>query len=205
MPIQKMFFDPCSWMMMFQFVTKRSGRFWKFDMARGRRGKSLGSQGKKKEERKAAVRKKQGKIGRGKKAKKSKKEKIDPLTLLSLSFEEEMAIKSTSIRKFVVTKINFKANNYTELFDWKTVKFSEPPLTMRLSDDEIRGFILTPLELPQYPFHTQAVERGIKVVSEAASAVIGEEARDGFIRQKLRSRKVFGQCDTKASFFKALE
>ena len=79
MPIQKMFFDPCSWMMTFQFVTKRSGRFWKFDMARGRRGKSLGSQGKKKEERKAAVRKKQGKIGRGKKAKKSKKEKIDPV------------------------------------------------------------------------------------------------------------------------------
>ena len=76
---------------------------------------------------------------------------------------------------------------------------------MRLSDDEIRGFIHTPLELPQYPCHTQAVERGIKVVSEAASAVIGEEARDGFIRQKLRSRKVFGQCDTKASFFKALE
>ena len=116
-----------------------------------------------------------------------------------------MAIKSNSIRKFVIPKINFKANNYTELFDWETVKFSEPPLTMRLSDDEIRGFILTPLELPRYPCHTQAVERGIKVVSEAAAAVIGEEARDSFIRQKLLSKKVFGRCDKKASFFKALE
>ena len=140
-----------------------------------------------------------------KKSKKSKKEKIDPLTLLSLSFEEEMAIKPTSIRKFVIPKINFKANDYTELFDWKTAKFLEPPLTMKLSDDEIRGFILTLLKLLRYPCHTLAVERGIKVVSKAASAVIGEEARDGFIRQKLLSRMVSGRCDTKASFFKALE
>ena len=72
---------------------------------------------------------------------------------------------------------------------------------MKLSDDEIRGFILTLLELLQDPCHTQAVERGIKVVSEAASAVIGEEARDGFIRQKLLSRMVSGRCDMRASFF----
>merc|ERR1712074_226049 len=69
------------------------------------------------------------------------------------------------------------------------------------SDDEIRGFILTLLELLRYPCHIQAVECGIKVVIEAASAVIGEEARDGFIRQKLLSRMVSGRCDTKASFF----
>ena len=149
--------------------------------------------------------KRQGKKRRGKKSKKPKKEKIDPLTLLSLSFEEEMAIKSTSIRKFVIPKFIFKANDYTELFDWKTAKFLEPPLTMKLSVDEIRGFILTLLELLRYPCHTQAVERGIKVVSEAASAVIGEEARDGLIRQKLLSRMDSGQCHTKASFFKALE
>ena len=116
-----------------------------------------------------------------------------------------MAIKSTSIRKFVIPKFIFKANDYTELFDWKTAKFLEPPLTMKLSDDEIRGFILTLLELLRYPCHTQAVERGIKVVSEAASAVIGEEARDGLIRQKLLSRMDSGRCHTKASFFKALE
>ena len=62
-------------------------------------GKDL--QGKKKVKRKAAFRsmgKKQGKKKkRRKKSKKSKKEKLDPLILLSLSFEEEMAIKSTSI------------------------------------------------------------------------------------------------------------
>ena len=87
------------------------------------------------------------------------------------------------------------------LFDWKTAEFLEPPLTMKFSNDEIRGFIPTLLKLLRYPCHTQAVERGIKVVSKAASAVIGEEARDGFIRQKLLSRMVSGWCDTKASFF----
>ena len=46
-----------------------------------------------------------------------------------------------------------------------------------------------------------AVERGIRVIMEAASSVIGHEAPDGFKRQKLRSRKDVGSCHSKKEFF----
>ena len=53
---------------------------------------------------------------------------------------------------------------------------------------------------PEIPCHTQAVERGIRVISEAATSVIGHEARDGFIRQKMKSRKSVGPGHTKKDF-----
>ena len=59
--------------------------------------------------------------------------------------------------------------------------------------------------VPDYPCHTQAVERTIKLVTEAASLVIGQEARDGFMRQKIKSRKEIGRFDTKQEFFPKLE
>ena len=49
-----------------------------------------------------------------------------------------------------------------------------------------------------------AVEREIRVVMEAASSVIGHEAQDGFIRQKLRSQKHVGSCHSKKEFFLVL-
>ena len=116
-----------------------------------------------------------------------------------------MALNNMPIRKFVIPKIDFNAPDYPSLFDWKTTKFSEPPLTTSLSNDEIRGLIQNPLKLPSFPCHTQAVERGIRVITEAATSVIGEDARDGFIRQKLKSRKDFGRCDSKAAFFPTLK
>ena len=50
-----------------------------------------------------------------------------------------------------------------------------------------------------FPCHNQAVERAIKVVSEASSQVYSEE-RDGFIRQRIRARKLVPKINTKADF-----
>ena len=44
----------------------------------------------------------------------------------------------------------------------------EPPLTIRLSDDQIRAFEKTPLSIADYPNHTQAVEQAVKLTTEAA-------------------------------------
>ena len=46
----------------------------------------------------------------------------------------------------------------------------------------MKDFALHPFQPPKYKCHTQAVERAVKLVTEAASSVVGEEARDGFIR-----------------------
>ena len=65
----------------------------------------------------------------------------------------------------------------------------EPPLTMRLSDDQIKAFEKTPLSIPDYPLHTQAVERAVKLTTEAASKVVGFEQRHG----KDQSKKIDSQ------------
>lgn len=43
------------------------------------------------------------------------------------------------------------------------------------------------------------------MMTEAAGSVIGAEARDGYIRQKIRSRKEVPRFDSKQDFFPKLE
>ena len=70
---------------------------------------------------------------------------------------EENAILTSNVRKYVVPKINFKATSYTQLIDLRGAGITEPPLTLALSD----AFKTTPFEVPNYPCHTQAVERAV--------------------------------------------
>ena len=78
-----------------------------------------------------------------------------------LNQSELSAIKDSTVRKFNVPKINFKAKTYPELFDWRTTAITEPPFTASLSDDQIKDLVITPLTPPAFTCHTQAVERGI--------------------------------------------
>src|SRR6218665_1415681 len=95
-----------------------------------------------------------------------------------------------TVRRFKVPQINFKASDYTELINW-TDEVTEPPVIMNISDAELKASIAekeTPyLFFPRFPCHTQAVERCIKLVTEASTAVSGKRNRDGFIRTKLQS------------------
>ena len=54
-------------------------------------------------------------------------------------------------------------------------------------------------------YDSQAVERAIKLVTEAAGTVIGPEARDGYIRQKIKSRREISKFYSKKHFFPKLE
>ena len=54
----------------------------------------------------------------------------------------------------LVPKINMKAENYPDLIDLESGKFSEPPLTWHLSDDQIREFVETPFLPPKIPCRT---------------------------------------------------
>ena len=68
---------------------------------------------------------------------------------------------------------------YTELLEWDKERITEPPLTIDLIDVELHAICSWPIQVSTFPVHTVAVERALKVVTEAASAVLGEEGRHG--------------------------
>ena len=81
----------------------------------------------------------------------------------------------------------------------------KPPLTMRLSDDQIKAFEKTPLSIPDYPLHTQAVERAVKLTTEAASKVVGFEQRHGMICHRIKARKLIPRFHSKNDALPMLE
>jgi len=114
--------------------------------------------------------------------------------------------KPKTLRKFTLPKLNFQANDYPQLVDWKEIHITSPPIADELTDDDLEDILagkedclesLSPLL--HLPCHTLAVERCVKEVS-AASSVCGFDAHDGLIRARLLDRKIMSAFDTKAQF-----
>ena len=118
---------------------------------------------------------------------------------------EYKSVTSSTVRKFFIPTLNFAAETYPELIDWEVAKLTEPPLTLDLNEAELLAIKETPFEVPNYPCHTQAVERGVKLVSEASAAAIGQEAREGFICQRIKERKVLNKFESKKDYYPKVE
>lgn len=65
----------------------------------------------------------------------------------------------------------------SNLIDWHSVTPpTEPPLTVTISDNEHKAMILdvpAEIDILRFPCHSQAVERCVKLVTEASAAVCG--------------------------------
>ena len=103
------------------------------------------------------------------------------------------------LRRFVPPKINFSAASLTELVQWDEA-ITEPPLTMELSDSDLRDAVEAPLTYPPYMCHSQAVERWVAEVTEAAGKKVGHDARHRFILARARSRAELTNMETKRDF-----
>lgn len=110
--------------------------------------------------------------------------------------------KATEWRVFRIPKVNFQARDYTDLINWDMCVVTSPPILDKVSNDELKEFITikeTP-DIPLYPCHTQAVERYIKLMTEASVSVVGPEKRDGFVRATMKSRETLKTFDSKKDF-----
>lgn len=114
--------------------------------------------------------------------------------------EVEEIVLDSSIREVHVPQLKWRAKSYHTMIDWNKELVSEPPFIAKLTDDEIVNILDTPLVVPKWSNNTQSVERGIKLVSEACTAVTGKVERDGYIRQRIHSRKLMPQFNTKRDF-----
>ena len=85
---------------------------------------------------------------------------------------------------------------------WENININEPPVARSITVEEIDELIETKekREFPHLPCHTQAVERCVKLVTEAASLVYGQISRDGFIPSRIESRQRMLSFETKSQF-----
>ena len=75
----------------------------------------------------------------------------------------------------------------------------EPPLTINFTVEQLEKIAEEPL-ICDIPCHSQAVERCVRLVTEASSQVYGEDARDGFIRARIKSREMTPTFQSKKDF-----
>lgn len=81
------------------------------------------------------------------------------------------------------------ATSLQTLISWQPGQVHEPAFTCSLSGDQIQEILVKPYEVPEFSIHTQSTERVVKQVTEAAAAVVGQQARDGFIRARAHHRE----------------
>ena len=101
---------------------------------------------------------------------------------------------------FKVPKLNWDAENYTQIIDWDLKDFCEPPITMKLSDDEIRRFYSGDMFIPNYPSQSQSVERAVKLVSDACTSAYAYEDRHQLALSTQAARKERQSYETKEKF-----
>ena len=86
-----------------------------------------------------------------------------------------------------------------------SVGATEPPLTCKLTSSSIRRFVETPMEVPDWPSHTQSVERCVMIVTEAAGHVYSHERREGYIRSQAVSRELMSKNKSKKDIVKLVK
>ena len=104
-----------------------------------------------------------------------------------------------SVRSFHVPKLNFKAVSLSSLIDMsdKEVPILEPVLFCKVATGELDQYIANPFPIPDAHCHTQACERAVKETTIAAGNVFGVDKRDGYIRAKMKSRKLVSEIRSK--------
>lgn len=105
-----------------------------------------------------------------------------------------------SVRYFQKDNIvmNWSATSYFEMIDWTQCNITAPPMLSHISDIDLRKN--DPINLTQFPCHSQAVERTIKDISAASCKVYGHNSRHGMIVQSKKSRMELPNIDCKAHF-----
>ena len=130
-----------------------------------------------------------------------RKQAVDGIIEIRKNKEHSCVERTDSgLRLFKVPKLNWGAENYTQIIDWDLKDFCEPPITMKFSDDEIRRFYSVPMVIQNYPSQSQSVERAVKMVSDACKSAYGYEERHQLVLSTQAARKERQSYRTKEKF-----
>ena len=113
-------------------------------------------------------------------------------------------VRKNFVRRFMKPKeINFQAQSYQELVDVKHFN-SEPPVLKDYTIEDLRSKNFSQ-DLLQVPSHSQHVERFVYLTTQAGQAVIGQEARDGWVLNKAESASKIPSKSTKGDWVNLLD
>ena len=102
-----------------------------------------------------------------------------------------------STRPRVTPKINLSATSLIKLISWNTGHIVEPAFTCSMSSTEVEKSRTCAYKVPKFSSNTQATERCVKLVTEAAGAVAGPKAREGYVRAQVQHRENMHEFLTK--------
>ena len=79
------------------------------------------------------------------------------------------------------------------MIDWTNVVIREPPVIKTMTDADLWQFlamqVIPTIFFQNFSFHTQAVERVVKLVTEASKVVCGQKSQNGLIRARITFRQ----------------
>ncbi|GBL86720.1 hypothetical protein AVEN_217440-1 [Araneus ventricosus] len=114
----------------------------------------------------------------------------------------EIDLGGNCLRRFIIPAVDFRATDYICLIDWQPCNVTPPTVLGHISYHELLKMIQDDVPMDgrdfiKFPSYTQAVERIVKLVTEASRKRVGSQNRDGFIRATLESRKQMSQSSPK--------
>lgn len=93
--------------------------------------------------------------------------------------------------------LNFEATDYVEIIDWAgpNVSITVPAVLKNISNEELikklsDKELVAEWKFCKFPCHTVAVERTVKLVTEASAKICGWESRNRYIKSTLQSREI---------------
>jgi hypothetical protein len=90
--------------------------------------------------------------------------------------------------------------DWGNMIDLSSIQLCEPPCVAGLSDSEITDMVKNKREPPNFPLHSQSVERAVKVTSEVSKLAVNLERRNQLALGKLESRKIRASFKTKRHY-----
>ncbi len=111
------------------------------------------------------------------------------------SFRGEQEMSDSSLRLRTLPYLNVQGTNLQNLIDWEGD--TELIVTCNLTKSDLLKYMAKPMVVKYYLCHTQAIERAVKEVTVAASAVCGTERRDGFIRWRAQHIELVPRINSK--------
>ncbi|GBM34694.1 hypothetical protein AVEN_191846-1 [Araneus ventricosus] len=106
----------------------------------------------------------------------------------------EIGSDGNCVCRFFIPAVNLRSADYVDLIDWQACNVTPPTVLSHISSHELLKMLqdnvpMDDRDFIKFPPHMQAVERIVKLITEASRKRFGPQNRDGFIRATLESRK----------------